>query len=54
VAAVGIDGTLDAVLVCGWYHAISFAVRALRLPPEPGTPSLKATGGESARYVRDE
>jgi Carboxymuconolactone decarboxylase family len=40
VAAVGIDGTLDAVLVCGWYHAISFAVRALRLPAEPGTPQF--------------
>lgn len=40
-AAAGLDGALDAVLVCGWYHAISFAVRALRLPDEPGTPSLK-------------
>ena len=40
VAAAGIDGTLDAVLVCGWYHAISFTVRALRLPAEPGTPQF--------------
>jgi len=39
-AAVGLEGALDAILVCGWYHAISFAVRALRLPAEPGTPSL--------------
>lgn len=37
VAAVGDDGALDVLLVCGWYHAISFTVRALRLPPEPGT-----------------
>ena len=37
VAAVGEDATLELVLVCGWYHAISFAVRALRLPLEPGT-----------------
>jgi Carboxymuconolactone decarboxylase family len=39
-AAAGLDGALEAILVCGWYHAISFAVRALRLPDEPGTPSL--------------
>ncbi|SEF30975.1 Carboxymuconolactone decarboxylase family protein [Amycolatopsis pretoriensis] len=35
--AVGEDGVLDLLLVCGWYHAISFTVRALRLPLEPGT-----------------
>jgi hypothetical protein len=28
---------LDLLLLCGWYHAISFTVRALRLPMEPGT-----------------
>ena len=39
--AAGPDGALDVILVCGWYHAISFAVRALRLPDEPGTPSLE-------------
>lgn len=38
--AVGDDGALDLVLVCGWYHAISFAARALRLPLEPGTAGL--------------
>ncbi|WP_410621686.1 carboxymuconolactone decarboxylase family protein [Amycolatopsis sp. cmx-8-4] len=37
VTAVGEDATLEVVLVCGWYHAISFTVRALRLPLEPGT-----------------
>lgn len=39
VRAVGQDGAVDLLLVCGWYHAISFAVRALRLPLEPGTES---------------
>jgi hypothetical protein len=24
--------TVDLLLLCGWYHAISFAVNALRLP----------------------
>jgi alkylhydroperoxidase family enzyme len=43
VAAVGEDGALDLVLVCGWYHAISFAVRALRLPLEPGTEPIART-----------
>lgn len=33
---------LELVLICGWYHAISFAVKALRLPPEPDTPSIGA------------
>lgn len=37
VAATGADAALELVLVCGWYHAISFAVKALRLPLEPGT-----------------
>ena len=44
VSAVGEDGVLDLLLLCGWYHAISFTVRALRLPIEPGTgpvPALK-------------
>jgi alkylhydroperoxidase family enzyme len=29
---------LDLLLLCGWYHAVSFAARATRLPPEPGAP----------------
>jgi hypothetical protein len=29
-------------LLCGWYHAISFAARALRLPLEPGTVGFPA------------
>lgn len=38
--AVGDDGAVDLLLLAGWYHAISFAVRALRLPLEPATPAL--------------
>lgn len=37
VRAAGEDGAIDLLLVCGWYHAISFVARALRLPLEPGT-----------------
>jgi alkylhydroperoxidase family enzyme len=29
---------LDLFLLCGWYHAISFAARAARVAPEPGAP----------------
>jgi alkylhydroperoxidase family enzyme len=36
VGAVGEEGALDLLLVCGWYHAISFAARVTRLPAEPG------------------
>jgi hypothetical protein len=37
VAVADEDAALDPVLVCGWYHAIPFAVRVLRLPLESGT-----------------
>jgi alkylhydroperoxidase family enzyme len=29
---------LDLFLLCGWYHAISFVARAVRVPLEPGAP----------------
>lgn len=29
---------LDLLLLCGWYHAVSFAARATRVPHEPGAP----------------
>ncbi|GAA3453548.1 carboxymuconolactone decarboxylase family protein [Dactylosporangium matsuzakiense] len=29
---------LDLILLCGWYHAISFAARAARVELEPGAP----------------
>ncbi|MFD8328007.1 carboxymuconolactone decarboxylase family protein [Streptomyces lydicus] len=32
------DQLLDLLMLCGWYHAISFTARATRLPLEPGTP----------------
>jgi alkylhydroperoxidase family enzyme len=31
---------LDLLLLCGWYHAISFVARATRLPLEPGAPTF--------------
>lgn len=40
VGAIGEEAAVDLLLVCGWYHAISFVARALRLPPEPDTPAL--------------
>jgi len=40
VAAIGEEGAVDLILIAGWYHAISFAVRALRLTQEPDTPRL--------------
>ncbi|MFC9325132.1 carboxymuconolactone decarboxylase family protein [Kitasatospora sp. NPDC057015] len=29
---------LDLLLLCGWYHAVSFAARAARVPYEPDAP----------------
>ena len=43
VTAIGEDAALELTLICGWYHAISFAVRALRLPLEPGTAPISTT-----------
>jgi alkylhydroperoxidase family enzyme len=31
---------LDLLLLCGWYHAISFVARATRTPLEPGAPTF--------------
>ena len=31
---------LDLLLLCGWYHAISFVARAARVAPEPGAPTF--------------
>jgi len=41
--ALGEMGAVDLLLLTGWYHAISYAVRALRLPLEPGTSPIAAT-----------
>src|SRR5881394_939402 len=38
VAGVGEEGAVDALLICGWYRAISYVARATRLAPEPGAP----------------
>jgi hypothetical protein len=37
---VGEEGAIDLLLIAGWYHAISYAARALRLTQEPGTQRL--------------
>lgn len=42
VAATNEGAAVELILLSGWYHAISFAVRALRLPLEPGTQPLPA------------
>lgn len=31
---------LDLIILCGWYHAISFVARAVRVPLEPGAPTF--------------
>ncbi|MFD9561731.1 carboxymuconolactone decarboxylase family protein [Streptomyces sp. NPDC059994] len=36
---------LDLLMLCGWYHAISYTARATRLPLEPGTPRFSDFSG---------
>ena len=31
---------LDLLMLCGWYHAISFTARAARVPLEDGAPTF--------------
>jgi len=33
---------LDLLLLCGWYHAISFTARAVGVPLEAGSPTFAA------------
>jgi alkylhydroperoxidase family enzyme len=33
---------LDLLLLCGWYHAISFVARAARVPLETGAPTFSS------------
>lgn len=40
---------IDLLLLAGWYHAISYAARATRLSPEPGTPSLADVAPDRSR-----
>ena len=40
VDAVGADGALDLLLLCLCHDVISFTVRSLRLPLEPGTAAI--------------
>lgn len=35
---------LDLLLLCGWYHAISYVARAARVPLEPGAPRFSSLG----------
>jgi alkylhydroperoxidase family enzyme len=37
-ATFGEDQLIDLLVLAGWYHAISYAARATRLPTEPGAP----------------
>jgi len=39
---------LDLLLLCGWYHAISFTARAARVPLEAGAPTFASVGRAAA------
>ncbi|MBO1330524.1 carboxymuconolactone decarboxylase family protein [Streptomyces sp. VRA16 Mangrove soil] len=39
-AAFSAEQLLDLLMLCGFYHAISFVARAARLAPEPGSTPL--------------
>jgi alkylhydroperoxidase family enzyme len=39
---------LDLLLLCGWYHAISFVAKTVRLPLEPGAPTFASVAATVA------
>ena len=40
---------LDLLMLCGWYHAISFTANGARVTPEPGAPRFTDLLSEPAR-----
>jgi alkylhydroperoxidase family enzyme len=38
---------LDLFLLCGWYHAISFAANGARVPLEEGAPTFASVAGKT-------
>lgn len=44
-AALGDEAVIDLLLLCGWYHAISYVARAVRLPLEPDGPTFAEPSG---------
>lgn len=49
LAAVFTDAELlDVLLLCGWYHAISYAANGARLAPEAGAPRFADFGAAPA------
>jgi alkylhydroperoxidase family enzyme len=46
-AAFREDQLLDLLMLCGWYHAISFTARVTRQPLEPGTPTFASVNPPS-------
>ena len=44
---------LDLLMLCGWYHAISFAARATRLDREDWAPALSDIPPASGVGVAD-
>lgn len=44
-AVLSAQNLLDLLLLCGWYHAISFVARAARVPLEVGAPRFDSFPG---------
>jgi len=50
--ALGEDEVVDLLLLCGWYHAISYVARAVRLPLEPERPPFPVASDGGAGLPR--
>jgi hypothetical protein len=45
--------TLDLLMLCGWYHAISFVANAARVDHENGAPRFADVAGHSVHHDSD-
>ena len=52
IATFRVEQVLDLILLCGWYHAISFAARATRLRNEPFAPTFESIIGTTRHPTR--
>ncbi len=52
-AVLSEENVLDLLLLCGWYHAISFVARAARVPLEVGAPSFASVTGRDGEARRE-
>ena len=53
LSELGEAGMLDLFVLCGWYHAISYAANGARVAHEPGAPFVRGRPARPERWAAD-